>query len=139
MTTPKLKLHSLSDDRPSPYPIRTLIVFRQFDCDNLASHPSAHSSDSDYIQKKASNDNRRLYVDANDAAKFLNDHNLLKLPEKPNPAREAYTAAKGAWQRACISYLAPGHTYYAIKKLFISHELLKAGYTISDTLYDQYC
>jgi len=138
MTTPKLKLHSLSDERPVPYQNQHLQTFAQGKDGSIFSL-GIKSAASGFIQVPAHADSDRFYVSTEDIAAFLITHNLIELPEKPNPVREAYREAKGAWLSSTMFNKHSEHAYYAIKKLFISHELLKAGYTLSDTLYDQYC
>jgi hypothetical protein len=63
--------------------------------------------------------------------------------EKPNHEREAYKKAQATWVSSSLYNTASGRSYNDTRidnpKLFISHELLKAGYTISDELYSKYC
>ena len=59
--------------------------------------------------------------------------------ENPNHEREAYKKAYAAWCASSLRDKASCHSYNVTRKLFISHELLKAGYTISNELYNEYC
>jgi hypothetical protein len=59
--------------------------------------------------------------------------------EKPNHERDAYKEAILTWYSSPLFDKASVGLFNDIRKLFISHELLKAGYTISDELYDKYC
>jgi hypothetical protein len=59
--------------------------------------------------------------------------------ENPNHEHKAYKEAILTWYSSSLFNKASVRSYNAIRKLFISHELLKAGYTISDELYNKYC
>lgn len=135
--TAKLKLKCLATDRPTPSDIY-LLTFYQSDTGYLVGTGLLQAKD-DWAQMPAPGDDALFYLEAFNVPTLLCAGDLLELPEKPNPEREAYTKAKNAWCTSSLGIAAIGRALSDTRKLFISHELLKAGYTISDELYAKYC
>ena len=134
--TAKLKLKCLATDRPAPSDT-ALLTFSER-TGRLIGIGTKKASDN-WVQVTESGDVARFYLKAHDVPTFLCDHDLVELPEKPNPEREAYSKALAAWYASSLNGTTSGPAYTHTKKLFISHELLKAGYTISEGLYIAYC
>ena len=137
MTTPKLKLHSLADKRPAPNPNQALLTFRRY-ADDSIKDTNVYLSTSDYIQAKAFEDYERFYVDANDVAAFLNNHNLLELPASKE--QQAYEEAAKAWVYAPESFNARTPYYCSLREAFIKfHVEQSPGRSFSKALYTTYC
>jgi hypothetical protein len=139
LMTAKLKLKCLDTDRPTPSDI-TLLTFIKVDATGHLKGSGMAKADSSWAQRPDQHDDIRFYLEAYTVPSFLCRNNLVELPdEKLNHEREAYQKARTAWFFSSIGDTASGRLYTDIRKLFISHELLKAGYTNADELYDKYC
>ena len=137
--TAKLKLRCLNTDRPTPSD-KTLLTFLKLKNTGRLVGTGIDKANSPWAQVPAQDDVTRLYLEAHTVSAFLCENDLVELPdEKPNHEREAYKKAKNAWYSSDLGDKASCHSYDDTKELFISHELLKAGYTISDELYNKYC
>jgi hypothetical protein len=141
MTTPKLKLHSLSDERPAPSYVngyaKTILPFRHPADTNQLNACDVCSSDSSYIQDVANDDNQRFYVTASEVTAFLLKHNLLELPVTKE--QQAYNKAAHAWVIAPESRNCCTPYYLTLREAFIEFHIKKAGYNWSEALYHKYC
>jgi hypothetical protein len=139
LMTAKLKLKCLDTDRPTPSDT-TLLTFIKLKNTGRLVATGVDKANDPWVQVPAQDDVTRLYLEAYTVSAFLCENDLVELPdEKPNHEREAYQKAKNAWYSSSLGDTASRHSHNDIKELFISHELLKAGYTISDELYVKYC
>jgi hypothetical protein len=134
--TAKLKLKCLATDRPALYDT-TLLTFLKLKATGRLVGTGIAKADSPWAQMSAQHADNLFYLEACTVSTFLSENDLVELPDEPE--REAYQKAKNAWYSSSLGDTASRHSYSATKELFISHELLKAGYTISDELYDKYC
>ena len=133
--TAKLKLKCLATDRPAEKD-ESLLVF--LTCSNHIDYFGIKSAASKYIQQPANGDVDRFYARIEDVSDFLVTHDLLDIPQPPNPEVEAYRKAYTSWISSDLSSAITGRGYTDARKLFINHELLKAGYTFSETLYNEF-
>jgi hypothetical protein len=139
LMTAKLKLKCLDTDRPTPSDT-TLLTFIKLKNTGRLVATGVDKANDPWVQVPAQDDVTRLYLEAYTVSAFLCKNDLVELPdEKLNHEREAYQKAQTAWFFSSIGDTASGRLYNDIRKLFISHELLKAGYTNADELYDKYC
>jgi hypothetical protein len=135
--TAKLKLKCLATDRPDATDEK-LLVFITYANDSRPHYAGIKSAASDYIQEPANTDVDRLYAKIVDVSDFLIAHYLLDIPQPTNPEVEAYSRAHTAWIDSDLSSSITGRGYTDARKLFISHEVLKAGYTFSEALYNKF-
>ena len=135
--TAKLKLKCLATDRPAATDEK-LLVFITYVNSNLPHYDGIKSAASDYIQEPANTDFDRFYARIGDVSDFLIAHDLLDIPQPPNPEEEAYSRAYTAWIASDLSSSVTGRGYTDARQLFISHEVLKAGYTFSEALYNKF-
>jgi hypothetical protein len=137
LMTAKLKLKCIATDRPTPSD-RTLLTFLKVK--GCLTGTGIEKASSPWAQVPAAHDDTRFYLEAYKLSTFLCENDLVELPdEKLNHEREAYQKATNAWYSSDLGDKASCHSYDDTKQLFISNELLKAGYTISDELYVTYC
>ena len=137
--TAKLKLKCLATDRPTPSDI-TLLTFLEDKATGCFLGTGIDKANCPWAQVPAAHDVTRFYLDVYTVSTFLCENDLVELPdEKPNHEHEAYKKAHATWCSSSLLDTASRHSYNDIRELFISHELLKAGYTISDELYNKYC
>jgi hypothetical protein len=136
LMTAKLKLKCLATDRPTPSD-KTLLTFLKLKATGRLVGTGVDKANSPWAQVPAQDDVTRLYLEAYTVSAFLCENDLVELPNEPE--RKAYQKAKNAWYSSDLGDKASCHSYDDTKELFISHELLKAGYTISDELYVKYC
>lgn len=137
--TAKLKLQCLATNRPAAIPGSNLLVFI---CDPALSSPcfvGIKKATVEYIQDPVPTDDTRFYVPVEDAAFFLSFNNLLDISQPPNPEVEAYRKAYKAWCSSDLSDKVSGPGYSETRELFISHEVLKDGFTFSEGFYNKYC
>jgi hypothetical protein len=134
--TAKLKLKCLATDRPTSSD-RTLLAFIKIKNTGRLLSIGVAKANCRWAQEPAQDDVTHFYIDAYTVSAFLCENDLVELPNEPE--REAYQKAKNAWYSSDLGDKASCHSYDDTKELFISHELLKAGYTISDELYVKYC
>jgi hypothetical protein len=139
LMTAKLKLKCLATDRPTPSDI-TLLTFLEDKATGCFLGTGIDKANCPWAQVPAQHDDIRFYLEAYTVSTFLCENDLVELPdEKPNHERRAYKEAIATWYSSSLFNKAPVGLFNDIRKLFISHELLKAGYTISDELYNKYC
>jgi hypothetical protein len=137
MTTPKLKLHSLSDDRPFPSSTQYLLTFLRGDDGHLFD-VGIKSADSQYIQTGAPTDSDRFYVSTNKIAAFLTTHDLVELPVTQE--QRAYHDAFKAWIAAPESLNVNTPYYYALREAFIKFHVEQSPVrSFSKALYTTYC
>jgi hypothetical protein len=139
LMTAKLKLRCLNTDRPTPSD-KTLLTFLKLKDTGRLVGTGVDKANSPWAQVPAQDGVTRFYLEAYTVSAFLSKNDLVELPdEKLNHEREAYQKATNAWYSSDLGDKASCHSYDDTKQLFISNELLKAGYTISDELYVTYC
>jgi hypothetical protein len=139
LMTAKLKLKCLATDRPTSSN-KTLLTFLKLKNTGRLLSIGVDKANSPWAQVPAQDDVPRFYLEAYTVSAFLCENDLVELPdEKPNHEHEAYKKAHATWCSSSLVDTASRHSYNDIRELFISHELLKAGYTISDELYVKYC
>jgi hypothetical protein len=137
MTTPKLQLHSLSDDRPFPSSTQYLLTFLRGDHGTLVD-VGIKSADSQYIQNEAPTDCDRFYVSTDEIAAFLTEHRLVKLPVTQEQL--AYQDAFKAWIAAPESLNVNTPYYHALREAFIKFHVEQSPVrSFSKALYDIYC
>jgi hypothetical protein len=136
LMTAKLKLKCLDTDRPTPSDT-TLLTFIKVDATGHLKGSGMEKADSSWAQRPDQHDDIRFYLEAYTVSTFLCENDLVELPDEPE--REAYKKAYATWCSSSLRDIVSGRPYNDIRKLFINHELLKAGYTISDELYNKYC
>jgi hypothetical protein len=137
MATPKLQLHSLSDDRPFLSSTKHLLTFLRGD-DGTLIDVGIKLADSEYIQNVAPTDCDRFYVATDEIAAFLTTHNLVELPVTQEQL--AYQAAFKAWIAAPESYNTNTTYYHALREAFIKfHVEQSPGRSFSKALYTTYC
>jgi hypothetical protein len=136
LMTAKLKLKCLATDRPTSSD-KTLLTFIKLKNTGRLLSIGVDKANDLWAQVPAQDDVPRFYLEAYTVSAFLCENDLVELPTEPE--REAYQKAKNAWYSSDLGDKASCHSYDDTKELFISHELLKAGYTISDELYVKYC
>ena len=137
--TAKLKLKCLATDRPTPSDI-TLLTFLEDKATGCFLGTGIDKANCPWAQVPAQHDDIRFYLEAYTVSAFLCENDLVELPdEKPNHEHEAYKKAHATWCSSSLRDIVSGRPYNDTRRLFISHELLKAGYTISDELYNKYC
>ena len=135
--TANLKLKCLATDRPAATDEK-LLVFITYVNDSRPHYVGIKSANNAYIQEPANTDVDRFYAKAVDVSDFLIAHDLLDIPQPPNPEVEAYSRAYTAWIASDLSDSITGRGYPDTRRLFISHEVLKAGYTFSEALYNKF-
>jgi hypothetical protein len=139
LMTAKLKLRCLNTDRPTPSD-KTLLTFLKLKNTGRLVGTGVDKANSPWAQVPAQDGVTRFYLEAYTVSAFLSENDLVELPdEKPNHEHEAYKKAYATWCSSSLRDIVAGRPYNDTRKLFISHELLKAGYTISDELYNKYC
>jgi hypothetical protein len=139
MTTPKLKLSSLLDERPMASQLKVLSFIKGSDGTfSEAGCTGVHAADSPYIQKKEDSDKDRFFVFGFDVGRYLLEHNLLEFPDPNEREALAYSQAFTAW---CESnyYKAGGPYYEAIREAFIKAFVGNKGIIFSSTSYRLYC
>jgi hypothetical protein len=137
MATPKLKLHSLSDDRPFPSSTQHLLTFLQVDGGSVFG-VGIKLAASDYIQTVGSTDSDHFYISADEIADFLITHNLVELPVTKEQL--VYRDAFEAWIAAPESLNVSTPYYHALREAFIKfHVEQSPGRSFSKALYDTYC
>ena len=139
MTTPKLKLRNLLDERPTPSQIRVLTFARgNAAVSSTVVCTGVHAADSTYIQEKESSDKDRFFVSCRDVGSFLLEHSLLEFPDPNDREALAYSQAFAAW---CESdyYKVGGPYYNAIREAFIKAFVGGKGIIFSSTSYRLYC
>jgi len=136
MATPKLKLHSLSDERPAPDACTELLTFVQSK-DASLSCVGFKRINSDYIQCRSIHDSNRFYVSTNEIAAFLTTHNLVELPVSKE--QRVYHNTLTAWIAALDSRTCNTPYYHSLRKAFFKFHVEQAGYTFSDALYTNCC
>ena len=137
--TAKLKLKCLATDLPTPSDT-TLLTFLKLKNTDLLECQGGVKANGLWAQMPAAHDVTRFYLDVYTVSAFLCENDLVELPdEKPNYEYEAYQKAYATWCSSSLRDIAAGRPYNDTRKLFISHELLKACYTISNELYNKYC
>jgi hypothetical protein len=135
----KLKLKCLDTDRPTPSDT-TLLTFIKLKNTGRLVATGVDKANDPWVQVPTQHDDTRFYLKAFTVSTFLSENNLVELPdEKLNHEYEAYLKAQTAWFSSPVGDTASGRLYNDIRKLFISHELLKAGYTNADEISDKYC
>jgi hypothetical protein len=137
MTTPKLKLHRLSEERPNPSDQHYLTFFE------VEGSPQLHrgaleACNGNYIQSISSTDDRRFFLSHQEVSNFLLNHDLLQKPEPINHESVAYAAAFEKWlkspARSCGS-----EAYEAVRTAFIKAHVELAGFTFSSSKYRSLC
>jgi hypothetical protein len=133
--TPKLKLHSLHDERPNTDQ-PDVITFCKVSTDVICT--GVHAANSDYIQKKSASDKFRFFVTHNDVGKFLINHNLLEFPTTSDHEALTYNQAAIAWCKSYYSKADAGH-YNANKEAFVEDYVSSKGVTFTHYNYKLYC
>ena len=136
MTTPKLQLRSLSEERPFPSNSQYLLVFLRGDIDEVFDVGSKLAA-SHYIQNEAPTDCDRFYLTTTEVAEFLVKHDLIKLPVTKE--QQAYSDAFKAWIAAPESFNVNKPYYHTLRQAFIKFHVEQEGFTFSDALYTNYC
>ena len=137
--TAKLKLKCLATDRPAATEEKLLVFTTYFNglFVSRLHYVGIKSANSDYIQQPTPDDVDRFYARIVDVSDFFAAHDLLDIPQPPNPEVEAYSRAYTAWIDSDLSHSITGRSYTDARELFIRYEVLKAGYTFSEVLYSQ--
>ena len=136
MTTPKLQLRSLSEERPFPSNSQYLLAFLRGDNGEVFDL-DIKSAASSYIQDEAPTDCDRFYLTTTEVAEFLVKHDLIKLPVTKE--QQAYSNAFKAWIAAPESFNVNKPYYHVLRQAFIKFHVEQEGFTFSDALYTNYC
>ena len=136
MTT-KLKIHSLSENRPLSSDAQLQIFFK-IDGGAHLHYGGLQAADSAYIQIPNGGDCNRFYVDPREVADFLLNHDLLEVPGLVDHEAEAYTEACAQWfvspARGC------GYTAYSnVRRAFIQANVEAKGFTFKPEKYFTLC
>ena len=139
MTTPKLKLRSLLDERPRASRSEVITFIRgSVGTFSDAVCTGVHAADSTYIQEKEDSDKDRFFVFSFDVGRFLLKHSLLEFPAPNDREALAYNQAFTAW---CESdyYKVGGPYYNPIREAFIKAFVGGRGIIFSTDKYRLYC
>ena len=135
MTTPKLQLHSLSEERPLPRHSQYLLRF--LGSNGEVSYRGTIAADSPNIQVEDFSDCDCFFLTTAEVAKFLVKHDLIKLPVTKE--QQAYCNAYKAWIAA--PEFNPGYEpyNYVFRQAFIKFHVEQDGFVFSNALYTNYC
>ena len=136
MTTPKLQLHSLSEERPLPCHGQHLLTFDRGNKGTVR-YLGVETADRHFIQTEHFADCDRFYLTTTKVAEFLVQHDLIKLPGTKE--QQAYCNAYKAWIAApeCNPVYKPYH--HVLQQAFIKFHVEQEGFVFSDALYTDYC
>lgn len=136
MSTPQLKLHRLSEERPEPSSAYLLTFFKPDDT-SLVKFNQVDRADSSYIQTSHDTDYNRFYVSQREVADFLLNHDLLEVPLVDHEVK-AYEEAFGKWlespARKCVN-----PTYRMVRQTFIQALVEDRGFTFDQDKYQRHC
>jgi hypothetical protein len=137
--TPKLKLHSLHDERPNTDQPDVLVFYRVGSAGvSAAVCADVHAASSKYIQVKSASDKDRFFVTCDAVGKFLIKHNLLEFPTTSDHEALTYNQAAIAWCKSYYSKADAGH-YNANKEAFVEDYVSSKGVTFTHYNYKLYC
>lgn len=131
MSTPKLKLHSLSANRPAPSDAQLLTFFRG----THLLYDDLEPADGDYIQRVSSNDYNRFYLSVREVSGFLLAHDLLETPAAIDYETLAYKEAHKKWLESPAS-TGGSIGFAAIRKAFIQAHVEHSGFTFDIKQYN---
>jgi hypothetical protein len=137
MTTPKLKLHRLSDERPAPSDQQYLTFF-EVDGGTQLHQGSLEAGNSNYIKGVSLTDSHRFFLSHQEVSQFLLEHDLLRRPEQIDYEAKAYAAAFEKWlkspARSCGT-----EVYDVVRTAFIRAHVERAGFAFSTSKYRTLC
>jgi hypothetical protein len=137
MSTPKLKIHRLSENRPAPSDAQLLTFFKvdgsvHLHCGGL------HTASDPFIRIPCDGDCNRFYVDPGEVGDFLLDHDLLEVPALVDHEAEAYKEAHTKWlaspARNCSSEF-----FAVVRRPFIQALVEDKGFAFKQEKYLTLC